>query len=111
MFPLLLFGVVVWYLFSTELTYSPLKVDRPSFTMYYASWCGHCKKAAPEWKKLGSSYYGIEIRAVEEKKNNEFQVRGFPTIVYRDGNGSEEIYDGARTLTAWKAYLHKKNSE
>jgi hypothetical protein len=75
---------------------SPLNPNEKSFTLYYWSNCSHCKRMMPDFNKLGLSVNGAKIRKVERSFNTEYQVSSFPTIVYRDGNGGLEIYDGGR---------------
>ena len=84
-------------------------MEGPSFTMYYADWCGHCKNMMPEWNKLKSKYKNIEIRKLEEKENNEVQVESFPTIIYHNGSETEK-YQGERTAMAFKQFLDSKLS-
>jgi thiol-disulfide isomerase/thioredoxin len=75
---------------------SPLG-NGPSFTLYYWNSCGHCKAMMPAWNSLGSSVIGVTIRKVERAFiNNEYNVNGFPTIVFRDGKGGVEEYRGGR---------------
>jgi len=107
--PVVAVAVLGWWLFYDDASYTPLNPSVKSFTMYYASWCPHCKRVKPTWKRLGSSYNGIAVRAVEQKQlNNEFQVEGFPTFVFRDGTGGTEVYRGDRSLEAFQQYLNTK---
>jgi hypothetical protein len=76
-----------------------------SLTLYYADWCQFCKKFLPIWKKLRVP--GIKFRMVEEKQNNELQVDGYPTIVYRDGSRMEK-YTGPRTKSGIEKFLKNK---
>ena len=38
--------------------------SEPVFAMYYAEWCGHCKRTKPEFQKLLDNYKGNVIVAV-----------------------------------------------
>ena len=65
---------------------------------FYAPWCGHCQRLAPEYEKAAKSLKGIAriaaINADSEKVN--VQIQGFPTIkLFVDGKMSD--YNGERT--------------
>jgi protein disulfide-isomerase A6 len=65
---------------------------------FYAPWCGHCQRLAPEYEKAAKALKGIgriaAINADAEKVN--VQIKGFPTIkLFIDGKSSD--YSGERT--------------
>jgi thiol-disulfide isomerase/thioredoxin len=75
--------------------------------IYKAEWCGHCKKAVPEFKKLkdaspitlksGKTAVVDIIDSDKDKdKVSKANIKGFPTIqIVKDGNVTE--YPGERT--------------
>lgn len=86
----------------------------PSFTMYYADWCPHCKTLKPvfkEWSKKGSVVIGsktVFVEMVEVDTNPEKvkgkPVKGYPTILLeKDGKFTE--FDGDRTPAGWESWL------
>ena len=84
-------------------------MPQKSLTLYWAKWCPHCHTLMPEWNKLKSKYKDIEIRKLEEKENDEYEVRAYPTIVYRDGSNKEpKVYKGDRSLSALKSFMDSK---
>ena len=82
-----------------------------------ADWCGHCRKAAPEFEKLrqaspirlaDGSRAEVEILDADQNKAemSAFGVKGFPTIIII--NGEEKIeYPGERTYDAVVEFLNK----
>jgi len=82
-----------------------------------AKWCGHCKRAMPEFEKLvaaspvklrdGSS---VTVRMLDEADNKSevetLSVRGFPTILFREG-GKRMEYEGARTYEGVMGFLQQ----
>ena len=75
-----------------------------SLTLYYANWCPHCHDMMPEWKKLGGSYKGIKIQAIEQKRMKRKDINGFPTILFSDGQ-RETKYEGPRTKSGFVKFL------
>ena len=74
------------------------------FVKFYAPWCGHCKKLAPEWDKLGSLYAADDTRyigKVDCTTNSllckEKGVTGYPTLLTLWKNRTE-AYSGDRSL-------------
>jgi protein disulfide-isomerase A1 len=71
-----------------------------------ADWCGHCKKAAPEFEKMAAapmtlkdgSKVPVQILDADRDKEElkKYTVKGFPTILIVDGANQTE-YPGERT--------------
>ena len=80
-----------------------------------AEWCGHCKRAAPEFERLAAASpirlqdgSSVTVKLLDEKKDkavvDTMGVKGFPTIIYmKDGQRLE--YDGARTFDGVMGFL------
>ncbi|CAI9090140.1 OLC1v1024844C2 [Oldenlandia corymbosa var. corymbosa] len=77
---------------------------------FYAPWCGHCKKLAPEWKKASNNLKGkVKLGHVdcdaEKSLMSRFNVQGFPTILVFGADKDTPIpYEGARTASAIESY-------
>jgi len=86
----------------------------PTFTMYYADWCPHCKTIKPvfaEWSKKGSVVIGgktIFVEMVEADSNPDKlkgkPVKGYPTFLL-ETNGAFKEFDGDRTASGWESWL------
>ncbi|KAK4512730.1 uncharacterized protein ATC70_003436 [Mucor velutinosus] len=76
----------------TELTphnFGPaiLDTDQLVAVEFYAPWCGHCQRLAPEWKKVATNLKGlVNVGAVDcDVETNKglcamYEIKGFPTI-------------------------------
>ena len=90
-----------------------------TLVMFYADWCGHCKKLKPVWDETstevneGSS--GAKMLKVDCGKPNEepshkaimekYGIQGYPTIKVFE-NGSHSEYEGARTKEGLIGFLN-----
>jgi len=78
---------------------------------FYAPWCGHCKKLAPEWASAATTLKGkVKLGAVDATQfpdlAQRYGVRGYPTIKYFPAGAKldAEEYGGGRTaadIIAW----------
>ena len=72
---------------------------------FYAPWCGHCKKLAPEYIKAAEMLEGsgvplVKVDATEETRlAKKYEIKGYPTIKWIH-NGEAEDYKGARNAEA-----------
>ncbi|XP_059661145.1 protein disulfide isomerase-like 2-3 [Cornus florida] len=77
---------------------------------FFAPWCGHCKKLAPEWKKASKNLKGkVKLGHVdcdaEKSLMSRFNVQGFPTIlVFGADKDSPFPYEGARSASAIESF-------
>ena len=95
--------------------------NSPSLIMYYADWCGHCKRAKPELEAAKSQYNGkvkIIMLNAEDPENasllKQEDVQGFPTIrYYKSGmptvgkKSDYEEYNGDRTKEDFLQFLNR----
>ncbi|XP_010270060.1 PREDICTED: protein disulfide isomerase-like 2-3 [Nelumbo nucifera] len=77
---------------------------------FFAPWCGHCKKLAPEWKKAANNLKGkVKLGHVdcdaEKFLMSRFKVEGFPTIlVFGADKDSPTKYEGARFASSIESF-------
>ena len=90
--------------------------EEKSVVICKAEWCGHCKKAEPEFKRLvsaspitlsnGSKVNVTMLDADADKdKLSMYKIRGFPTILVNNGSDMLE-YPGERTYNGVLEYLN-----
>jgi len=82
-----------------------------SGVFFYAPWCGHCKKAKPEWaeaaKVLEEDNIPLFAVNLDEDENRplaqKYQIQGFPTIMIfkKDKLDAPLPYEGAREANAF----------
>ena len=82
--------------------------------LFYAPWCGHCKKFHPEYEKAAAvlrkeNLYLAKVDATVEKKLAEkFEIQGFPTVkLFIKGQPIE--YTGGRKESEVINWMRKKS--
>ena len=82
---------------------------------FYAPWCGHCKKLAPEYSKAATKLraqdppiYLAHIDATEQTESAErYQIKGYPTLKFFI-DGKQIDYNGDRTEKDIIEWVNKK---
>jgi thiol-disulfide isomerase/thioredoxin len=88
-------------------SYEGFEGSSRSVVICKADWCGHCKKAAPEFQKLLSaspitlkdgSKATVKILDADKDKAEvaKYNIKGFPSVLIVDGGQTTE-YPGPRT--------------
>lgn len=88
--------------------------DRGALVEFYAPWCGHCKKLAPEYEKLGASFKKVKSVLIakvdcDEHKSlcSKYSVSGFPTLKwFPKGSLEPKDYNGGRTADDLTSFVN-----
>jgi protein disulfide-isomerase A1 len=82
--------------------------------MFYAPWCGHCKRFKPELEKAAGVLRKENLicakvdATVEQKLAEQYKVRGYPTIKFFK-NGVAMDYTAGRTEKDVINWVRKKS--
>jgi protein disulfide-isomerase A1 len=82
--------------------------DKDVLVEFYAPWCGHCKKMAPTYERLGELFASnkkVVIAKMDATENDlpldaNVNIEGFPTVILFKANAQNEQvpYKGDRSL-------------
>ena len=82
--------------------------------LFYAPWCGHCKKLIPVWDDLGDKYSGNSRISIEKINCEEdttaakkYEIEAFPTILMMSG-GVKKEYTGSRDMESIEGFLQSE---
>jgi len=93
----------------------PTYVSNNPFTMveFFAPWCGHCKKLAPEYEKVAEQFAGragfAAVDATEEKQLARiYNIKGYPTLRWFFRGREITEYEGPRTADGIAAWVQSR---
>ncbi|CAI5496243.1 unnamed protein product [Closterium sp. Naga37s-1] len=90
--------------------------EEAAFVKFYAPWCGHCKKLAPEYENFATAFKktkSVVIAKVDcdEHKDvcSKYGVSGFPTLKwFPAGESKPEDYSGGREASDLVEFVNEK---
>lgn len=90
----------------------------PHFVMFYAPWCGHCKRLAPTWEELAGKMNQekeVTIGKVDCTEQTALcsaqDVTGYPTLKFFKSGAEKEDgvkYRGNRDLASLEKFIKEK---
>jgi len=104
----------------TETNFKEQVGSGPHFIMFFAPWCGHCKRLAPTWEELAVKHNKAEEKEVTIGKVDCTQqtalcsaqdVTGYPTLkFFKSGFEKDDgvKYRGQRDLKTLEKFIQEK---
>ncbi|ODM95061.1 Protein disulfide-isomerase TMX3 [Orchesella cincta] len=78
---------------------------QPWLVMFYAPWCGHCKRLEPVFNHVAQALHNTPIRVGRvdctrfPSVGSEFKIPGYPTIMFIAGPTRKHTFQGDRELS------------
>merc|ERR1712110_317887 len=95
-----------------------LKEQDYALVEFYAPWCGHCKRLAPEFaqaaQELEADGSNIKFGKVDATEHpdlaQEYEVQGYPTLIWftKENNHAPEAYRGGRESATIQSWVKKQ---
>jgi len=91
--------------------------EKNTLVMFYAPWCGHCKKLEPLWEELAEKYkesVDVVIAKMDATKNEleHIRVRAFPTVkLFLNQVDHAKDYNGERTVDGIVRFIESKGMD
>jgi protein disulfide-isomerase A6 len=83
---------------------------------FYAPWCGHCKRLAPDYEKVAQAFAhesGVAIVKIDcdahKGKCSQFDVSGYPTLKWFPKDNKKGLpYEAGRSVKDFVEYVNKE---
>jgi len=91
--------------------------EKNTLVMFYAHWCGHCKKLEPLWEELAEKYKeakDVTIAKIDATKNEleHIRIRAFPTVkLFLKHVDHAKDYNGERTVDAMVRFIESNGMD
>lgn len=90
--------------------------DKNVLIKFYAPWCGHCKKLAPDYEKVAETFakeQNVVVAKLDADKyrtiGEKYDVKGFPTIKFFKAGSTQPVdYNGGRAPEDFITFLNKE---